>query len=71
MTWPCSGQRGAGYAQSIFDRGGDGKPARGQLLPAQYNRDSILTFTVPAGGTAEANFDLLRGHAPPNWRGWR
>jgi hypothetical protein len=56
---------------SIFDRGSEGKPGKGQLLPREYNRDSILTFTVPAGGTTEANFDLSRNPAPPIRRGPR
>jgi hypothetical protein len=30
----------------------------GELLPAKYNHDSKLTFTVPPEGTSQANFDL-------------
>jgi hypothetical protein len=29
-----------------------------QLVPEKYNRDSKLTFDVPAGGMKDANFDL-------------
>jgi hypothetical protein len=46
---------------SMFDRGTDGKPPRGQLVPRKYNANSTLTFDVPAGGTTEANFDLIGG----------
>jgi hypothetical protein len=28
------------------------------VIPAKYNKDSKLTFTVPAGGTSEANFEI-------------
>src|SRR5262245_36755901 len=30
----------------------------GDLIPAQFNSDSKLTFTVPPDGTREANFNL-------------
>jgi hypothetical protein len=30
----------------------------GDLIPAQFNSDSKLTFTVPPAGTKEANFNL-------------
>jgi hypothetical protein len=30
----------------------------GELVPAKYNRDSKLTFTVPPEGTKQANFEL-------------
>src|SRR5262245_55694103 len=29
-----------------------------EQVPAKYNRDSTLTFTVPPAGTTEANFQL-------------
>jgi hypothetical protein len=51
----------AKVAISIFDRGTDGKPPRGQLVPPKYNTQSQLTFNVPSGGTTEANFDLAGG----------
>ena len=41
--------------------GGDERQPRGgatKTLPRHYNTDSKLTFTVPAGGTTEANFPL-------------
>lgn len=34
-----------------------------EYVPAEYNRNSNLTFEVPASGTAEANFDLT-GQVP-------
>ena len=42
---------------------GDARPPRGgwplaDKVPARYNRDSKEEFTVPAGGTDAANFDL-------------
>ena len=49
---------------SIFDRGGDGRPGKGQLIPPRYNRETKLTFDVPPGGTSEANFDLTSGFPP-------
>jgi hypothetical protein len=41
-----------------MDRGGEGSPMRRQVVPPQYNRQSNLEYTVPAGGTSTANFDL-------------
>jgi hypothetical protein len=47
---------------SIFDRSGE----RGhQLVPEEYNQRTTLSFTVPPGGSKEANFPLLSN---PNWR---
>jgi hypothetical protein len=43
---------------SIFDRGSDKSPGRGQLVPEQFNRNTKLNFTVPPQGTPEANFDI-------------
>ena len=37
---------------------GDGPPAYHQQLPPRYNRKSTLECEVPAGGRANANFDL-------------
>jgi hypothetical protein len=39
-----------------LDRDAKGGPR--QVVPARYNRDSQLTYTVTPEGTAEANFDL-------------
>lgn len=40
---------------SLFDRDrGSGR----EMLPFKYNRESKLSFTVPAEGTKEANFNL-------------
>jgi hypothetical protein len=35
-----------------------GGPPQMDVVPAQYNRDSKLTFTVPPGGTKNADFPL-------------
>ncbi|HVS40587.1 MAG TPA: carboxypeptidase-like regulatory domain-containing protein [Gemmataceae bacterium] len=43
---------------SIFDRGGEGRPPRGQLIPAAYNRNTTLRITVPPSGTTQADFNL-------------
>jgi len=43
---------------SVFDRGGPDRPARGQLVPEEYNHKTTLTFTVPAEGSKDANFEL-------------
>jgi hypothetical protein len=43
---------------SVFDRGEGTRPPRGQLILPKYNRETTLTFEVPAGGTQSANFDL-------------
>jgi len=43
------------------DGDADQRPARGgaaRSLPRHYNADSKLTFTVPAKGTSDANFEL-------------
>jgi hypothetical protein len=63
---PVGGDEGEGaavgkhYVQiSILDRMGDGHTGPRELVPAKYNRDSKLTFSVPAGGARDsANFDL-------------
>jgi len=39
------------------DRRGKAPPLK-LVIPAEYNRESQLTFTVPSGGTSSANFDL-------------
>lgn len=37
----------------------DDAPLAGkELIPPQYNQDTILTFEVPPGGTDQANFEL-------------
>jgi hypothetical protein len=36
-----------------------GKEFRKALVPEEYNAKTKLTFDVPAGGTAAANFDLI------------
>jgi hypothetical protein len=43
---------------SIYDRANPAGPR--ELVPAKYNKDSTLTFTVPPGGTKEANFLELK-----------
>jgi hypothetical protein len=44
---------------SIIERGAAaGKTGIKELVPAKYNRESKLTYTVPPEGTKEANFDL-------------
>jgi hypothetical protein len=55
---------------SILDRGGEGRPPRGELIPPEYNRNTTLQFTVPPAGTTQADFHLgnlpeLSGAAPP------
>jgi hypothetical protein len=46
---------------SIIERGeAAGKAGIRELVPARYNTKSKLTFTVPAGGTKDANFNLSR-----------
>jgi hypothetical protein len=54
---------------TAYEGGDDAAPSSGPdmvfrkpLIPAEYNTNTKLTFTVPAGGTAEAHFDLP---APP------
>ncbi len=32
-----------------------------KVLPTKYNRETQLTFDIPAGGTDKANFDLVSG----------
>jgi len=51
---------------SLFDRGNSTTAGKGQRLPAEYNRNSALTFSVPAAGTREANFNLSMAGRP----GW-
>jgi hypothetical protein len=43
---------------SIFDREGKGKSGPREMIAAKYNQDSQLSFTVPAEGTKEADFQL-------------
>jgi hypothetical protein len=45
---------------SLFDRGTDTRPPRGQLIPPAYSRNSRLTFTVTEEGSTSANFDVPR-----------
>jgi hypothetical protein len=45
---------------SIFDRTG-----KGQLVPEAYNRNTLLSFTVPADGSKEANFELSSNPSAP------
>jgi hypothetical protein len=46
---------------SLIKRGqAAGKAGIRDLVPAEYNTKSKLTFTVPAGGTTEANFNLSK-----------
>ncbi len=40
------------------DSGGDVAARRKEQVPAMYNANTTLTFTVPPGGTDAANFDL-------------
>jgi hypothetical protein len=47
-----------GDDKEIPSSGSDMKPFRKRIVPAAYNAKSTLTFDVPAGGTASANFDL-------------
>lgn len=39
---------------------GSKRKAKREKIPKQYNVESTLTFEVPRGGTAEANFALVR-----------
>jgi len=50
-----------------MDRGGEGKPGKGQVVPHAYNQDSTLQFNVPDAGSKEANFSLSGNpsSAPP------
>lgn len=41
----------------------DGAPADGERLPEAW-RDSSQRFTVPAGGTSQADFDIVTPKAP-------
>jgi len=43
---------------ALFDRGDGKTPAKGQVVPAEYNQNSKVTFSVPPGGTTDANFAL-------------
>ena len=51
---------------SIFDRGGDGKGLKGQLIPSQYNTESTLQFSVPDAGTTSADFPLSTKQTAPS-----
>jgi len=55
---------------SKMDRGGEGKPGKGQLIPKAYNEASTLSFTVPPEGTKDANITLSSNpSAPPIRKG--
>jgi len=54
---------------SKMDRGGEGKPGKGQLIPKDYNENTTLNFTVPADGSKEANFALSSNPSAPPVRG--
>jgi hypothetical protein len=41
---------------SVVEHNVGSKTANGEQLPYRYNHNSKLEFTVPAGGTTEANF---------------
>ncbi|HEY1380690.1 MAG TPA: hypothetical protein VGF55_28065 [Gemmataceae bacterium] len=42
----------------LADDTGDVATRRKERVPAKYNTNTTLTFTVPPGGTDSANFDL-------------
>jgi hypothetical protein len=44
---------------SVFDR--DARPEPLERVPARYNAQTTLKFTVPEGGTKDANFLGLKG----------
>jgi hypothetical protein len=46
-----------GHDGSVPSSGSDMKFAK-RIVPDEYNAKSTLTFDVPAGGSASANFDL-------------
>jgi hypothetical protein len=46
-----------GHDGTVPSSGSDMKFAK-RIVPAEYNVNSTLTFEVPAGGSASANFDL-------------
>jgi hypothetical protein len=66
MTGGRTGALVGPHKVSITAYEGDGEaPSSGpdmvfrkRLIPDEYNVNSKLTFEVPAGGTAQANFDL-------------
>jgi len=43
--------------------GTEGEPPQGERLPEEW-RDGSQRYTIPVGGTAEANFDVLTEGAP-------
>src|SRR5215210_5318730 len=51
------GRTTGGLRVAVTPNNPDG-PYRGTPIPARYNTATTLRFTVPPGGTAEANFDL-------------